>query len=60
MTNKFNFMFLTNSWKICVIDIDSTGGNTYVSENSYTVTNSSGIVVANATYDAAVFVHHGW
>ncbi|MDA9666091.1 fibronectin type III domain-containing protein, partial [Bacteroidota bacterium] len=35
-----------------VIDIAGTGGNTYPSENSYTVTNSSGIVVANATYDA--------
>jgi hypothetical protein len=34
-----------------VIDIAGTGANTWVSENSYTVTNSSGIVVANATYD---------
>ncbi|MDB0020762.1 T9SS type A sorting domain-containing protein, partial [bacterium] len=34
-----------------VIDAYATGGNTWVSENSYTVTNSSGIVVANETYD---------
>tara|TARA_B100000767_G_scaffold94602_1_gene90957 strand:- start:3483 stop:13592 length:10110 start_codon:yes stop_codon:yes gene_type:complete len=34
-----------------VIDAFSTGGNTWVSENSYTITNSSGIVVANETYD---------
>ncbi|MDA7787378.1 choice-of-anchor J domain-containing protein, partial [bacterium] len=37
-----------------VIDAYATGANTYPSENSYTVTNSSGIVVANATYDAAI------
>ena len=36
-----------------VIDAYATGNNTYPSENSYTVTNSSGIVVANATVDAA-------
>jgi hypothetical protein len=37
-----------------VIDAYATGGNTWVSENSYTITSSSGNSVANVAYDAAL------